>query len=325
MDDPSDILVLAMQIEDNEQLLYNLNETNDLHAALTLQNQELRQQLQFLRDSSLVSQLGDSPPTPPHNREESVFIVRTNHEKEDKQAGQPRLQRKDAALVNSTTADVITIEALPLQNASVTNLGAELDGPMHEIDATENFDETLSESESAESTTPLSSIHEGEGDSSCIACVTSLPNDLLIICPCDHTYCAPCLTEHFKSGIQGPGFPPACCSQPIPLDLVRPHLTHQLLTRFNEKQAIIDNPAAIYCALLSCQTLLLPENFVNGTITCACSTVTCVACRFIAHEGACSDSTERTALLQLTISEGLRACYRCGELYDRVEGCNHMW
>jgi len=47
-------------------------------------------------------------------------------------------------------------------------------------------------------------------------------------------------------------------------------------------------------------------------------------CKFTAHENACLEDTNRVALLSLAVAEDLRACYRCGELYEGTYGCNHM-
>jgi hypothetical protein len=165
---------------------------------------------------------------------------------------------------------------------------------------------------------------EAPADFSCIACLTAFPEELLIKCPCDHKYCDHCLAEHFKVSIQSLAFPPACCGQIIPLDLAEPHLNIRLLASYKTKKAAIENPGTVHCALLSCQARIAPENISNGRATCICKTVTCVMCKFTVHENACPEDTDRVALLSLAVAEGFRACYRCGELYERIHGCNHM-
>jgi hypothetical protein len=161
-------------------------------------------------------------------------------------------------------------------------------------------------------------------DSSCIACLSVFAEESLITCPCDHKYCAQCLAEHFKSAVQSISFPPTCCYEEIPLDLAQPHLSVRLLDSYAAKRAAIENPGTVHCALLSCQASIPLENMSNGRATCICTAVTCVVCKFTAHEDACPDETQRVALLQLAVAQNLRACYRCGELYEREFRCNHM-
>ncbi len=167
-------------------------------------------------------------------------------------------------------------------------------------------------------------IIEVPAGSACIACLAIFAEDSLIQSPCDHKYCAQCLTEHFKASLQGSAFPPSCCYEEIPYDLVQRHLSINLQANYMRKKHAIDNPGTIYCAILSCQALIAPQSISNGRATCVCKAITCAVCKFIAHDDACPEDAERAALLRLAVSQGLRACYRCGELYERDFGCNHM-
>jgi hypothetical protein len=167
-------------------------------------------------------------------------------------------------------------------------------------------------------------VSEAPAGSACIACLAVFAEESLIQCPCDHKYCVQCLTEHFRAGIQGVVFPPSCCYEEIPLELVRPHLSAKLQANYAAKKLAIDKPGTVHCALLSCQALIAPENISNGRATCVCNTITCVGCKFIAHDDACPEESKKASLLRLAVTKGLCACYRCGELYDREFGCNPM-
>jgi hypothetical protein len=172
--------------------------------------------------------------------------------------------------------------------------------------------------------------------SPCISCLTLFPEESIVHCPCDHKYCAQCLTDHFKAGIQGTAFHPSCCYEEIPLNLAQPHPSlipassqpHpslKLQANYAAKRLAIDKTGTIYCALLSCQILVAPQNISKGRATCAlCKTVTCVVCKFTAHDDTCPEDNERATLLRLAVTKGLRACYHCGELCVKGFGCNHM-
>lgn len=221
--------------------------------------------------------------------------------------------RNDSLEVEVLSYDMIATEANPDLVTSGDVL-VNVESGLQQDASPETFHDTV----------VASVISEGPARCPCVACLTIFAEDSLIQCPCDHKYCAQCLTEHFRAGLQGIAFPPSCCYEEIPFTLAQPHLSIKLQANYAKKKRVIDNPGTIYCALLSCQALIAPENISNGRATCVCMTITCVVCKFTAHDDACPEDTERAALLQLAVTQGLRACYRCGELYERDFGCNHM-
>jgi hypothetical protein len=326
MDISSAILVLRLQIEDNETILTTLNctEGDDYNTALTLHLSELRQRLQILQDHSIAyGPLGAT------GREiiDGVFGLYHMPSNNQQQHG----PKQPTSRVSAQTSPLVNIQIGAPHKAEARSAGELVTvtrNLLQALDIATSKAQNDSESDIASETShnavedPVSS--ETPAELSCIACLTTFSEESLIQCPCEHTYCDQCLAEHFKASIQSLAFPPSCCGQIIPLELAGPHLNIRLLASYNTKKAAIENPGVTHCALLSCQARIAPENISNGRATCTCKTITCVMCKFVAHGDACPEDTDRAALLSIAVAEGLRACYRCGELYERIHGCNHM-
>lgn len=158
----------------------------------------------------------------------------------------------------------------------------------------------------------------------CVSCSEVIPDGEALTCPCNHIYCPPCLVQHFSTRIEGSGFPPRCCTIVIPIELVRRHLSTEILQKFDARKLEVEDPTAIFCASLNCQNRLSTTSFDGEKAICTCGTITCVQCRFTAHDGPCPEDGARVALLEMAVRLNWRSCPQCGNMIERVDGCHHM-
>lgn len=160
----------------------------------------------------------------------------------------------------------------------------------------------------------------------CISCGDD--NDSIsFTASCKHSYCDGCLATYVKTALEPDGiFPPQCCKLPIPLKLARGYLHHDLIKRYEEKQAEIVAASSLLCAQSGCRVVIPPEEIVEGLGHClACNNYTCIRCRLQKHKDQpCPTDAELEDLMELAKEQGWQACYRCNNMIELNFGCNHM-
>lgn len=157
----------------------------------------------------------------------------------------------------------------------------------------------------------------------CVACHDS-PGSIVV--PCEHRYCADCLTHLLRAAMDGgTAFPPTCCGREIPVSDVHQHLDRNFVHEFEEKAIELSTPNPVYCYFPGCSTFI-PPGTIQGDddASCpACSRATCTHCKAQTHFGDCREDEGTQQVLQMARVEGWRRC-ECGIMIELDMGCNHM-
>lgn len=162
-----------------------------------------------------------------------------------------------------------------------------------------------------------------------------------VVAPCGHHYDLPCVLELFAAATRDETlFPPRCCNQPIPLDMVLEFMTASDLQAYLEKATEFGTPRRVYCAKPACSRFLGAqfEATTSGAsstasfLTCpavGCGTTTCSGCKnevkpSTPHSCAASDTDLDAEILELAKFFGWARCPGCGALIEHNQGCYHM-
>ncbi|KAJ4686887.1 hypothetical protein HRR95_001065 [Exophiala dermatitidis] len=153
----------------------------------------------------------------------------------------------------------------------------------------------------------------------CAACLEETLN--LILLPCGHQYCRPCLNDLIREGLANRGsFPPRCCTSPlagaINIASIQKHLDPHLVTRYFSVVEEFSVPDPVYCA--------------NPCTDCGA--ITCVECkqslqRHVGEDGrTCRENEDLMDAedRQLANANRWRQCPNCKNLVEKTEGCNHV-
>jgi hypothetical protein len=180
----------------------------------------------------------------------------------------------------------------------------------------------------------------------CTSCM-ELINGIHICAPCGHPYDSECIVDLFKASMRDSTlFPPRCCRQQIPVDLVRKHLSADFLSQFEAKVQENSTVNRVYCANPTCSRFLGPQMQIGWwygpkKYTCSasgCQTITCGSCKQkigkdIGVAGAaavatalhvCNKSQVDQPVLALSKREGWVQCPGCGQMIELQMGCYHM-
>jgi hypothetical protein len=160
----------------------------------------------------------------------------------------------------------------------------------------------------------------------CTACTDSFPLCSVARSPCDHRYCTSCIATLFEEAIKSASrFPPKCCSQLIPLALVKSYLTPASILLFEQRTVELATPNRTYCSKEACNAFI-ESTFVKENIaTCQkCCQKTCTTCKLKSHEGDCPEDNALQSLVKTAAEKGWQRCFKCHRIVERRSGCNHM-
>lgn len=77
----------------------------------------------------------------------------------------------------------------------------------------------------------------------------------------------------------------------------------------------------IYCADLKCGAFIPAHQRDADLGSCgACTSVTCVQCKLLAHDGICSVDKPRQELLEFARGQSWIQCFGCGEMIGQLRG-----
>lgn len=160
----------------------------------------------------------------------------------------------------------------------------------------------------------------------CAICLTDKPLSDVLRMPCGDNYCRECLSELFQLATRDESmFPPRCCQQVIPLQLVKLYLSSTLIHTFEEKSNEYKASNRTYCSQPSCSLFISSENIDGERATCvACGTHTCTICKNNVHSGDCPMDTATHQTLEIGRQRGWQRCYSCRQLVELDTGCNHI-
>ncbi|KAG6138125.1 hypothetical protein E4U28_004300 [Claviceps purpurea] len=161
---------------------------------------------------------------------------------------------------------------------------------------------------------------------SCVACTSEVASTDSIRCPCSHDYCGDCTTSLFSAAINDESlFPPRCCQEPIPLDLIKPFLSATLLGAYEAKKLEHETPDKTYCHVRTCSAFVPPAFVKDDVATCVkCQSKTCTMCKGEMHTNDCPADTLTADFLQVATEKGWQRCYSCRRMVGLDTGCNHI-
>lgn len=126
----------------------------------------------------------------------------------------------------------------------------------------------------------------------CIACSDDYHPRDIVKAPCNHDYCRDCLENLYEGCMTDETlFPPRCCHQEFPWELVRHALTQQLRSRFGSKRVELETKDRTYCHVPTCSAFIKPDTYVGNGGKCPKIMLahgwTCVDCKQAYHLGVC--------------------------------------
>ncbi|KAG9190145.1 hypothetical protein G6011_08233 [Alternaria panax] len=163
----------------------------------------------------------------------------------------------------------------------------------------------------------------------CCTCYDRFPRASMVTAKCGDRYCVDCMKGLFMRSTKDEGlYPPRCCKQPIPLDLVARHMKPDELATF--ELAVVEHATQnkTYCSNHDCVTFIIPGSIEPGTnraVCPKCSAETCATCNNEFHPGTdCPDDPALRQTRELAREMGWQTCYGCNREVDLISGCYHM-
>ena len=125
-------------------------------------------------------------------------------------------------------------------------------------------------------------------------------------------------------------FPPRCCSQEIPSEIIVATLTSKEKKQYRSKSKEYTTLPAErwYCPKANCARWIHPKHITskNASQKCPyCKTQICSTCRRFAHDySGCGYNAELVPLLKQARRNRWQRCYHCGEMVESLGGCQHI-
>lgn len=160
----------------------------------------------------------------------------------------------------------------------------------------------------------------------CDACTDGFHPVEMIRLQCNHRYCKPCLKSLFLQAIGNEArFPPHCCRNPIDFSLVEADFSTEESDSFRYAQIEFGSTQRIYCAMRKCGKFIGAGQRTPDKASCeACGSDTCMYCKAVAHDGDCHADEALQAFKTYAEGQGWKCCFRCNNMVERLEGCNHI-
>ena len=164
------------------------------------------------------------------------------------------------------------------------------------------------------------------GHRRCTACDSKKSLFDVFRAPCGHDYCKECLSTLFQLATTDETlFPPRCCRQEIPLQLVKLYLSSTLFRTFEKKSIEFKSSNRTYCCQPTCSSFISSDNVSGERATCtACGAHTCTICKNNTHHGDCPQDAAIQQTLETGREQGWQRCYHCRRLVELDMGCNHI-
>ncbi|KAK4223003.1 hypothetical protein QBC38DRAFT_61070 [Podospora fimiseda] len=153
-------------------------------------------------------------------------------------------------------------------------------------------------------------------------------------CGYSHFWCGDCLSDHYKSSLESnEGWFPHCCSIYFSANVVST-IVGRHHDNSEEKATDAPNPKTdkenpennVFCA--KCNDFIPNPNWKLGLARClGCGLDTCTRCRQPKHEGDCNNVAQSTKLKKLNLlakKKGWVTCEMCGQILEKIHGCNKI-
>ncbi|GAA6034854.1 hypothetical protein JCM8097_009333 [Rhodosporidiobolus ruineniae] len=150
----------------------------------------------------------------------------------------------------------------------------------------------------------------------CTICTERTPSHCVVHVPCkdQHPYCRDCLRDLFLAAAKDESlFPPRCDGTPIPLSLIRSHLSSTELALFERKSVEFTTTHRLYCSSPACSAFLgaATPSSKPAAVECEdCARETCRACKNPWHgeHGLCGAGDDDEAAAVLSRERGFQRC-----------------
>ena len=160
----------------------------------------------------------------------------------------------------------------------------------------------------------------------CIACGDGLMPGKEVNCPCSHDYCVGGLESLVSAAITDESlFPPRCCKQPIPMQVIETFFTSTFVLEIRAKEVEYGTSNRTYCHVTTCSAFINPSFIEGDTATCSqCSAQTCSICKGPSHKNDCPEDETTQEILRIAAENGWQRCQTCHRMVELDTGCNHM-
>ena len=170
------------------------------------------------------------------------------------------------------------------------------------------------------------SVFESQSKLLCSVCGDNVHPHSTVRLRCGDVYCKPCLKAFFLRVIKDETlFPPRCHREPIDVSTIEAEFSAEESIAYRKAVLEFTSTDRVYCADHECGQFIPMSQRTHDYASCeACSADTCLHCKALAHDGGCAADEARQSLIQFADEQGWKACFGCGEMVFRYEGCNHM-
>ena len=160
----------------------------------------------------------------------------------------------------------------------------------------------------------------------CSVCGEAVHPHVTVRLKCGDIYCKPCLKSFFLRVAKDESlFPPKCHRQLIKLSTIEADFSVNELTAYRSAELEFTSMDRVYCARPVCGKFIPITQRTADSASCeACGAGTCIHCKALAHDGGCPADETRQSLINFADEQGWKACFGCGEMVFRYEGCDHI-
>ncbi|PGH13577.1 hypothetical protein AJ79_03570 [Helicocarpus griseus UAMH5409] len=168
----------------------------------------------------------------------------------------------------------------------------------------------------------------------CSSCFNDVLDKNMLGLKCQHKYCLKCFLKLVDIAMKEENlFPPKCCLEKIPQQLILDNLDHSRREKYKLKiQEYSMNPEnRWYCPAANCNKWIPPNKVKKGSkpdekICPHCRASLCALCRRVAHrsETECPRDYGLEATLKEAENYGWRRCYNCHSMVELMTGCRHI-
>ncbi|KAB2104001.1 hypothetical protein AG0111_0g7281 [Alternaria gaisen] len=163
----------------------------------------------------------------------------------------------------------------------------------------------------------------------CCTCYDRFPRASMVTAKCGDRYCVDCMKGLFMRSTKDESlYPPRCCKQKIPLDLIARHMEPNELATFELAIVEYATQKKTYCSNHDCATFIVPDSIepdTNRAMCPKCGAETCAICNNEFHAGsACPDDPLLRQTRELAREMGWQTCNACYREVDLRIGCNHI-